>query len=275
MQKRVLGKGLDALIPKKNTTITPKEFIHLPLNKVRPAKAQPRQEMDEVELKELAESIKQKGFIQPIVARKLKDDSYEVVAGERRYQAAKLLGLNEIPTIVKDIDEKDAFILAIIENLQRKDLNPIEEAEALKRLIDDFEFSLEDIAQFVSKDKTTVANALRLLKLPEKIKNALRQGAITRTQARAILSLERLADQEKLFKQILKEKLSVREIEKKARAVSKRKKSVDPFILEAEEDLQKKLGTKVKIFNKKNNRGRIVVEYYSLDDLERISSRLR
>ena len=275
MERKVLGKGLDALIPKKTAAMLPKEFTYLPLDTIQPAQNQPRQEIDKKELEGLAQSIKEKGFIQPIVVRKIEGGGHEVVAGERRYQAAKSLGLKELPTIVKDLNEKDAFILAIIENLQRQDLNPIEEAHALRRLIEEFEFSLEDIAQFVGKDKTTVVNTLRLLKLPENIQQALKDGIITRTQARTILTAEKVSDQEKLFRQILKEGLSVRDIEKKARLSSSRKKKIDPFILEVEEKLQKKLGTKVKIYNKRNNRGRIVVEYYTLKDLERIIGRVK
>lgn len=275
MERKVLGRGLDALIPKKTASMLPREFTYLLLDKVKPAKTQPRQEVSEKELKELAQSIKGKGFIQPIVVRKITDNNYEIVAGERRYQAAKSLGLKEIPTIIKELDDKDAFILAIVENLQRQDLNPIDEARAFQRLIGEFEFSLEDIAQFVSKDKTTVVNALRLLKLPDKIKEALQKGILTRTQARTILGVEKLQAQEKLFDQILKEGLSVREIEKKARLVSGKKKMIDPFLLEVEERLQKILGTKVKIANKKNNRGKIVIEYYTLDDLERIIKKMK
>ncbi len=275
MERKVLGRGLDALIPKKPAAMLPREFTHLTLDRIKPAKNQPRQEVSEKELTELTQSIKEKGFIQPIVVRETKGGGYEVVVGERRYQAAKSLGLKEIPTIIKELDDKDAFVLAIVENLQRQDLNPIEEARAFKHLIGEFEFSLEDIAQFVSKDKTTVVNALRLLKLPDKIKEALQKGIITRTQARTILGVEKLQAQEKLFHQILKEGLSVREIEKKARLVSGKRKKIDPFIVEVEERLQKLLGTKVKIFNKKNNRGRIVVEYYTLEDLERIIKKVR
>ena len=275
MERRVLGKGLDALIPKKTVAMLPKEFTYLPLEAIKPAPNQPRQEIDKKELEGLTQSIKEKGFIQPIVVRKIAGGGYEVVAGERRYQAAKSLGLKEIPTIVKDLNEKDAFILAIVENLQRQDLNPIEEAQALRRLMEEFEFSLEEVARFVGKDKTTVVNSLRLLKLPENIQQALKDGIITRTQARTILTAEKVQDQEKLFRQILKEGLSVRDIEKKARLVSSKRKKSDPFIVEVEEKLQKKLGTKVKIYNRKNNKGRIVVEYYTLKDLERIIGRVK
>jgi ParB family chromosome partitioning protein len=206
--------------------------------------------------------------------RRIADDAYEIVAGGRRYQAAKSLGLNEIPTIVKDLDDKDTLVFAIIENLQRKDLNPMEEAEAFRRLTDEFEFTQDDIAKFVGKDKTTVANTLRLLKLPAKIKEALGKGLITRSQARTILGAQTEEDQERLFREILKGGLSVREIEKKVRSVSKRKRTSDPFVLEVEERLQKILGTKVRVFNRRNNRGKIVVEYYTLEDLERIIKRL-
>ena len=275
MERKVLGKGLEALIPKKTEAMLPKEFTYLPIAKVKPAVHQPRQEISGKELNELANSIKEKGFIQPIVVRKIGSDEYEVVAGERRYQAAKLLGLKELPTMIKQLNEKEAFVLAIIENLQRKDLNPIEEANAFKHLIDEFDFSLEDAARFVSKDKTTVANTLRLLKLPEKIKQALKEGLLSRTQARTILGVEKIQDQENLFHQILKDGLSVREIEVKARRVSSRKRVGDPFLVKEEESLQKSLGTKVRIFNKKNNQGRIVIEYYSLQDLERITKRVK
>ncbi|MCK4912300.1 MAG: ParB/RepB/Spo0J family partition protein [Candidatus Omnitrophica bacterium] len=275
MERKVLGRGLDALIPKKTAAMLPREFTRLSLDKIKPAKHQPRKEISERELRDLTGSIKDKGFIQPIVVREVDGGIYEIVAGERRYQAAKSLGLKEIPTIIKELNDKDAFVLAIVENLQRQDLNPIEEADAFKRLIEDFEFSLEDVAKFVGKDKTTVVNTLRLLKLPEKIKEAVRKGMITRTQARTILGAEKLQAQEKIFYQILKEGLSVREIENKVRLVSKRKKKSDPFIIELEERLQKVLGTKVKVFNKSKNRGRIVVEYYTLDDLERIIKRLK
>jgi ParB family chromosome partitioning protein len=273
MERKVLGKGLDALIPKKITPSFAKEFTYLPLEKIKPARYQPRQEIEEKELEELSRSIKEKGIIQPIVVRKLEEGFFEVVAGGRRYQAAKSLGLKEIPTIVKELDDKDAFVFAIIENLQRKDLNPIEEAEAFLRLMDEFEFTQEEIANLIGKDKTTIANALRLLKLSPNIKEALRKGLISRTQARTILAAEE-SQQEKLFHQILKEGLSVREIEKRAKRFSKKKRKIDPFILEAEECLQKSLGTKVRIFNRRNHRGRVVIEYYSLEDLERIMEKL-
>lgn len=275
MEKRVLGKGLDALIPKKTAVVSfEKDFTYLPLGKIRSGKYQPRREIIGKELEELSQSIKEKGFIQPIVVRKIGVDEYEIVAGGRRYSAAKLLNLKEIPVMIKDLDDKDTLVVAIVENLQRKNLNPIEEAEAFKRLMWEFEFALEDIAIVVGKDKTTVANMLRLLKLPDEIKEALRKGILTRSQGRTILGAEKKEDQEKIFKMILNGGVSVRELERKVKKISTRKREKDPFSLETEEKLQKLLGTRVRIFHKKNNRGKIVVEYYNLEDLERIIKRL-
>jgi len=274
MAKSVLGKGLDALIPKKvASTESPKEFTYLALEDIVLSRYQPRQEIEASELEDLARSIKQKGFIQPIVVRRV-GKSHEIVAGWRRYQAANSLGLKEIPTIIKDLDDKDAFVLAIVENLQRKDLNAIEEAEAFKRLMDEFSFGVDDIAKFVGKDRSTIANSLRLLKLPNQIKEALRKGLINRTQAKTILGLSTSSAQEKMFLTIQSEGLSVREIEKKVRRAAKRPAKIDPNILEVEERLQKLLGTKVRIMSKRNSRGKVVIEYYSLDDLDRILGRL-
>ncbi len=271
MEKKVLGKGLDALIPRKIPQAMPaKEYTHLPLNKIRPGKYQPRHQVNEAELEELSRSIKEKGLIQPIIVRKVAEDTYEIVAGGRRFQAAKYLGLNEIPTIIRELDDKDTFIFAITENLQRKDLNPIEEAEAFRRVIEEFEFSYDDIAKFVAKDKTTIVNALRLFKLPKEIQEAVRKGIISRSQARTILALGSEDEQLRIFNDILRDDLPVREIEKRVKRASAKKKPADPFVLEVEDRLQKSFGTKVRVFNKRNNRGKIVIEYYSLEDLERI-----
>ncbi|MCK4917040.1 MAG: ParB/RepB/Spo0J family partition protein [Candidatus Omnitrophica bacterium] len=273
MERRVLGKGLDALIPKKAVTVLPEEFAHLDIDKICPAPNQPRKEIAKLELADLARSIESKGVVQPILVRKLHSGMYEIVAGERRFQAAKLLGLKEIPSVIKELDDKNAFVMAIVENLQRKDLNSIEEAQSFERLMNEFDFSLEDISKFIGKNKSTIVNTLRLLKLPEQIKKALIDGIINRSQARTILGVEKIQEQENLFCKILKEGLSVREIEKKARGISRKKKTIDPFIIDEEDNLQKILGTKVKIFNKKNNQGKIVIEYYNLNDLERIIKR--
>ncbi|MCM8831289.1 MAG: ParB/RepB/Spo0J family partition protein [Candidatus Omnitrophica bacterium] len=273
MERKVLGKGLDALIPKNLQLTQAKEFTYLKISQLKEGKFQPRKEINQKEIEELASSIKEKGFIQPIVVRKI-DQDYEIVAGGRRYLAAKLLGLKEVPVIIKDLDDKDALVFAIVENLQRKDLNPLEEAQAFKRLIDEFKFTLDDLSKFISKDKTTISNTLRLLQLPQEIKDALKNGIISRSHARTLLAVEDPSTQYQLFYQILNSGLSVREIEKRVKIVSKKKKQFNPFVQEIEEKLQKIFGTKVRIFNKKNNKGRIIIEYYNLNDLERIVRRL-
>ena len=270
--KRALGKGLDALIPKKTEGISSRELMQIPVGEIIPNRRQPRQNMDSQELNQLSLSIKEKGLLQPVVVRKI-DTGYELVAGGRRFEAAKLAGLKFVPALVKELDDKESFVLAIVENLQRSDLNPMEEALAFKRLMDEFNYSLDDIARFVSKDKTTVANALRLIKLPVEVRRALEKGLISRSQARTILSLAAETEQVRMLHEILSGGVTVREIERRAQEMAPRKK-IDPFVSEVENKLQTALGTKVRVFNKKNNRGKIVLEYYSLDDLERILRRI-
>jgi ParB family chromosome partitioning protein len=281
MEHRVLGKGLEALIPKKavsQTQGTPSgEFSYLPLTSLVPGKYQPRQELAGQELEELCNSIRQEGIIQPIIVRRLSETTYEIVAGGRRFEAARSLGLTQIPAIIKTLDDKNALVFAIVENLQRKDLNPIEEALAFSRLMDEFEFKLDDVSKFIGKDKTTVSNTLRLLRLPLKIQDALKQGLLSRSQARTILAAPE-SEQEKLFYRILEGGLTVRAIEEDVKRISPRKPkkaSSDPFAKEVEDELQKLLGTKVAIQNNRKNRGKIVIEYYSLNDLERILDRLK
>jgi len=274
--KRALGKGLEALIPKKSEMISVNNTDHeVTIERVMPNRYQPRQDMDEQELRELSQSLKENGFIQPLLVRKA-GENYELVAGGRRLEAAKMAGFTHVPVIVKEVSDKDSLVLAIVENLQRKDLNAIEEAQAFKRLMDDFSFSLDDLSRFVSKDKTTVANTLRLLKLPLEVRRGLQKGLISRSQARTILGLPTDIEQVKLFHELLNGPITVRDIEARTKAakVAAGRKRSDPFVEEIEKKLQNKFGTKVQVFNKKNNRGKIVIEYYSLDDMERILRRL-
>ena len=274
--KRALGKGLDALIPKKSELIPIANADNeIAIEQILPNRYQPRQDMDSQELRELADSLKENGFIQPLLVRKA-GENYELVAGGRRFEAAKLAGFTRVPVVVRDLSDKDSLVLAIVENLQRKDLNAIEEAQAFKRLMDDFLFSLDDLARFVSKDKTTVANTLRLLKLPLEVRRGLQKGLISRSQARTILGLPTDIEQIKLFHELLNGPVTVREIEARTKAakVAAGRKKADPFAEELEQKLQNKFGTKVRVFNKKNNHGKIVIEYYSLDDMERIVRRL-
>lgn len=271
MRKEVLGKGLEALIPKKKKP--EEDFVYLSVDEIKPSQFQPRKCFNRKDLAELAQSIKEKGFIQPILVRPDSRGGYEVVAGGRRLEAANLLGRKEIPALIKDFDNKDSFIAAIVENLQRKNLNPLEEAEALERLRREFNFSLDEISQFLSKDKATIANTIRLLKLPDKIKKALEEGLLNRSQARTILSFKGSAAQEKVFYKILQKGLTVRDVEKQA-AKKKNQPKINPFIAEAENKLQQILGTKVIISNNKKNKGKIIIQYYSLEDFERIVKKI-
>lgn len=269
MNKKVLGKGLEALIPEKEKK---EDLVYLPIEKIIPSDFQPRQDIDPKELEELKNSIKEKGILQPILVRKHKD-KYEIIAGHRRYFAAKSLGISELPTIIKELSDQEVLIFALVENLQRKDLNPIEEAISFKRLYEEFNLTYEEIARLVNKDKTYIANALRLLSLPGEIQEGLKKGIISKTQARTILGLKEASQQKELFYKIIKEGLSVREIEEKVRR--KRKKSkISPFISEVEKKIMQALGTKVRIIHKKNNQGRIIIEYYNLNDLERITKKI-
>lgn len=274
MEKKVLGRGLDALIPKKFEEAK-RDLIYLPVEKIHPSPYQPREEIASQELEELASSIKEKGIIQPILVRKV-EGRYEIVAGHRRFSAAKLLRLKELPAVVKEISDQDALVYTLVENIQRKDLNPLEEAQGFKKLHKDFGLTYEEIARLVGKDKTSVANTLRLLKLPPQIQAAVKKGVISRSQARTILGIDNEEKQKRLFYKILKEGLSVRDIEERVRTFKgKRKKKPNLFIQDLEEKLKKDLGTKVKIFHRKNNTGRIVIEYYNLQDLERIIKKFR
>ena len=273
MEKKVLGKGLEALIPKKISE-SQEEFAYLSLEKISPNEYQPRKKIEKKELEELSRSIKEKGLLQPIVVRKKGEEKFEIVVGERRYQAAKLLKMEKIPAIIRDVDDKNAFLLALVENLQRKDLNPIEEAEAFQKLINDFQLTQEETGRIVGKDKTSISNTLRLLKLPEEIKQALREGKISRSQARTILGIEDEKEQKELFTQVIREKLPVQEIEIRVKRKSKKRPLKDPFVARIEEKLQEILGTKVRISNRRNNRGKIIIDYYDLKDLERITNKI-
>ncbi|RKY38864.1 MAG: hypothetical protein DRP72_00995 [Candidatus Omnitrophota bacterium] len=274
MERKVLGKGLEALIPRKKEE-KEKSFVSLSVEKIEPSPFQPRQEIDPQELEDLKASIREKGIIQPIIVRKV-GEKFEVVAGGRRFQAAKYLGIKELPAIIREVSDKESLVLALVENLQRKNLNPIEEALAFKRLNEEFALTYEEIARLIGKDKTSISNTIRLLKLPQEIQEAVKKNIITFTQARAILGLEKEEEQKALFYKIIKEGFSVREIEEKVRRSlpKKKKRVIDPFVEEIEEKLRKSLGTKVKVLHKKNNQGKIIIQYHNLTDLQRIVEKL-
>jgi ParB family chromosome partitioning protein len=280
--KRGLGKGLDTMIPERITETESREEnvsreTLLPIHEIEPNKFQPRKTFDEGSLQELAESIKQYGVIQPLIVQK-KGRLYEIIAGERRWRAARLAGLKEIPVLIKDYSPQEVVEIALIENIQREDLNPIEEALAYQRLIREFNLKQEELAERVSKSRVTITNSLRLLKLDERVQQMLIENALSGGHARSLLSLEDADVQYNTACKVVNKKLSVRETENLVRQLLKGKvtKEATPiddnsFIYhDIEEKLKNIIGTKVSINRKKNNRGKIEIEYYSNEDLERI-----
>lgn len=275
--KKALGKGLEALIPKVEGDEKVSSLIEIEIERILPGIAQPRKDFDEQALKELAQSIREKGIIQPIVVSRTGDGTFRIIAGERRWRAAKLAGLDRIPAIVKDVSPAEAVEIALIENIQREDLDPIETATAFERLLNEFKLTQEELSQRVGKDRSTIANFLRILKLPEDIKNQIREGQITVGHAKAILSLENVDKQRELANLIIKKSLSVRQTEelvnKITSTVHKKSKEVLPEIVELEDKLISELGTKVKIYHK-GRKGKVEIYYNSLDQLEGILERI-
>jgi len=283
-KKKALGKGLSALIPedvikREVERQDASAMINLNVNEIQPSRFQPREDFNDEKLKELIASIQEKGFLQPILVHKTAE-GYELIAGERRLRAAKSLGMSEIPAIVKSVSDEDVLVLSIIENVQREELNPIEEAHAFQRLMNEFNFTQERLAQSVGKDRSTVANILRLLNLPQEIQDAVSRGTISMGHARTLLSLPTANDQAVFFKKIISKSLSVRELENlvqgktQRRAKRSHEERKEPFLRAAEEALQHTLGTKVNIMPGKK-RGKIQIDYYSKDDLNRIIDIIR
>lgn len=298
-KKKGLGRGLDLLIPEGNNTKqskTEKESkpiikevvkevvkevkvpaeTFLKLSDIEPNREQPRKNFDKEALQELADSIKQFGIIQPIVVQK-KDDYYEIIAGERRWRAAKLAKLKEVPVIIKEYSDREVMEIALIENIQRKDLNPIEEALAYKSLIDEYSLKQEELANRVSKSRTAIANSMRLLKLTDSVQNMLINDEISMGHARALLTLEQEDLQIEAAKTIVSKGLSVRDTEKLVKSILNPKQvklpipSAEAAIYDAiANKLREKMGTKVSINHKKNGKGKIEIEYYSQEELERL-----
>lgn len=262
-----LGKGLDALISKDTKEAVTSKALMIPIEKIKKNPYQPRSDFDEQLLKELADSIKKHGVLQPIIVRE-RNDGFELVVGERRLRAAKIAGLGEIPAIKRDLSDKDLLAITLIENLQRENLNPIEEAEGYKRLITDFKLAQAEIAGLTGKSRSTIANKLRLLNLPEKVKQYLGRGTITEGHARAMLNLGPGFDLVDLCKRIRNEGLSVRAIERMGKRKGKKKRFLSPYS-DVEDILSKKLGSKV-VIQWRGKRGRLIVELYNEDDLDRI-----
>ena len=271
-----LGRGLDSLIPKKKFTLPQEKeeaIFEIPIEKIRSNPCQPRNIFDEASLEELVNSIREHGIIQPLIVTKISDDLYELIAGERRLRAAKILKLEKVPVIIRSVDESKKLELSLIENIQRKDLNPIEKARAYQRLIDEFNFTQEEIAKKIGKSRPSVANTLRLLNLPIVIQKAIEEEKITEAHAKVLLTLESPAAQEAMLRRILGTGMTVREAEQLV--VSKRKRPTfkDPVLKEKEERLQEALGTKV-IIKKRGKKGKIIIEFYSEEDLENLIKKI-
>ena len=289
--KKGLGKGLDSLITDKvSKPVKPKsehaaDAVMIDIKKFEPNREQPRKKFDEDALIELSESIKQFGVLQPLLCQE-RDDYYEIIAGERRWRAAKIAGIKEVPVIIKKLSEQEIMEISLIENLQREDLNPIEEALAYKRLIDEFKLKQDEVAERVSKSRTAVTNAMRLLKLNEKVQQMVIDEMLTTGHARALLGIEDQDIQYVLAQQIFDQKLSVRDTEKLVKSMQKEKKGkkkepekLDSKLLaiysDLEEQMKKIMGTKVLINSKNSNSGKIEIEYYSQDELDRIIDLIR
>lgn len=283
-RKGGLGKGLDSLIADKvgtsNEKTDAKNEVMVNINKVEPNKEQPRKNFDEDALLELSESIKQFGVLQPLLVVDRKD-YYEIIAGERRWRAAKMAGLKKVPVIIKDLTEQEIVEISLIENIQRENLNPIEEAIAYKRLLNEFNLKQDEVAERVSKSRTAVTNSMRLLKLCDKVQQMVIDDMISTGHARALLGITDEEKQYTLAQKIFDEKISVRDTEKlvkkmqkqknaSAKEVNPEKKKLDAVYQEAEEKMKTILGTKVIINQKDSMKGKIEIEYYSPDELTRI-----
>jgi len=291
MAARGLGKGLDSLIPnavgeskikkeesmnqnKSEEAVKPETLVKITM--VEPNREQPRKNFDEDALMELADSIKQFGLLQPILVQDRKDH-YEIIAGERRWRAAKLAGLKEVPVIIKNLSEQEIVEISLIENIQRENLNPIEEAQAYKRLLNEFNLKQDEVAERVSKSRTAVTNSMRLLKLCDEVQQMVINEMITTGHARALLAIEDAEQQYSIAQKIFDEKLSVREVEKLVKNLNKpekpkkeENKALEVIYNDIEEKLKESLSTKVAISSKGNGAGKIEIEFYSHDDLDRL-----
>jgi len=277
-KKRGLGRGLSELLG--DVTPVPEkaqDVQTLPIEFLQRGKYQPRKDMDPEKLKELADSIAAQGIIQPIIVRKINPDKYEIIAGERRWRAAQLAQLRDVPVVVRDLDDRSVMAIALIENIQREDLSALEEAEALRRLQDEFELTHQQIAAAVGKSRTTVTNLLRLLELSADVKNMLGKGLLEMGHARALLGVDE-AKQIEIANKAVKQGLTVRAVEKLVREQHEEKpvvvKKIDPDTLRLQQELSEKTGAKVEISYQENGRGRLVISYNSFEELEGIVKKI-
>lgn len=284
-----LGKGLDSLIPdnkkalerEKKVEVVEKIVekpveIKLGINEIEPNRDQPRKKFNEESLQELADSIRQFGVLQPLIVQE-REDYYEIIAGERRWRAAKLAGLKEVPVVIRKMSEQEIVEISLIENIQRENLNPIEEAEAYRRLLTEFHLKQEEVAERVAKSRTAVTNSMRLLKLDERVQQMVIEGMLSTGHARALLSVEDPEIQFQMANKVYNEKLSVRDVEKLVKRIGKTKPvkkernfQQDAVYKDLEERMKASLGTKVSISRKDDKKGKIEIEYYSMEELERL-----
>lgn len=292
MKRKGLGRGLDALLGGINQNNPPdevavdepdnagavsehKDLSHLPLELIQRGKYQPRRDIQPEALAELADSIKAQGVMQPIVVRRISDQRFEIIAGERRWRAAQLAGLEKIPAVIRDVPDEAAIAMALIENIQREDLNPMEEAFALKRLQDEFELTHQEVAAAVGKSRTTVTNLLRLISLSDEVKKLLEHGDLEMGHARALLTLDE-HEQRDLARQVVNKDLSVRQTEAMVRRLQQQTtkavpaKSVDPDLKKLEENLGEKIGVPVMLQHSAKGKGKLVLKYNNLDELDGI-----
>ena len=280
MERKALGKGISALIPGKESERHKEEIIYVQTGQIKPNPFQPREDFDAQSIEELAQSIKEKGVIQPLLVRR-KGDYYELIAGERRLRAVRSLNLEEIPIIIKDVEDRDSLELALIENIQRQGLNPIEEAHAYQYLIDKFQVTQEKISAVIGKARVSITNTLRILKLPQEIQEEMKKGRLSFAHGRALLEIEDLNQQRRLAQEVISKDLSVRELENlikthRPKGIKRRmgQSLREPYLAVLEEEMQHILATKIRI-SKRKKRGHILIEFYSQEDLERIVNILR
>jgi ParB family chromosome partitioning protein len=276
MMRKALGKGIRAIIPEETQESLAAEARPILLDEIRPNPFQPRQRTEE-NLDELVQSIKEKGVLQPVMVRRRRD-GYELVMGERRYRASLLAGLDRIPAVVRSVEDSEMLEMALVENLQRRDLNAIEEALGYKRMADEFKQTHEEIARRVGKDRSTVTNVMRLLALPFKVRDAVAAGQISAGHARALLAVESRRLQVELCERTVKEGLSVRTLERlcqpRPRKPRRPTAEKEPHIRALEESLQEYFGTRVRIHEPGSGPGQVVIEYFSNEDLNRVVRRL-
>lgn len=278
MTKKALGKGLKAFLPEEYGILKEERFLDIAINRLKPNPLQPRTKWNPESLEELARSIQETGILQPVIVVPDEDD-YRIIVGERRWRAAQKIGLETIPVLVRNLTVAQQHEAMLIENLQREDLNPIEIAKAYQRMIEDYGYTQEDVAQRVGKDRTSVANTLRLLKLPAEIQELIADGKLSMGHARALISVEDPERQRSMAGRIIRDSLSVREVEKWVRRLQTQserppKPPMDPDLLSFEEELLKFLGTKV-VISGDQNKGIVKIFYYTLDDLNRIYEKIK